>query len=328
MKIFVTGADGMLGSHVVRKLLSRNYSVCVFIQPGRNTLTLDGLDIETRTGDVSDYKQLENAVTGCEGIIHIAAVTGVWPAKDPIYKKINVDGVENIINAAITQNIKKIVHVGSASAFGFGSKDNPGTELSAFRSAKYGIDYITTKKQGQDLVLEAVKKKGLPAVVACPTFMFGPYDCKPSSGAMLLAVAKKQLSGYSGGGRNWVAASDVAEGICNALEKGRIGECYIMGNKNLSYKEAFTLIAKTTHIKPPRILVPDFLVKSIGLFGSIYSACTGKKPKINLPMARASCDGHYFSAAKAVAELDLPQTSLEKTITDTVSWFREHGYLE
>lgn len=328
MKIFVTGADGMLGSHVVRKLLARNYCVCAFIQQDRNTSTLDGLDIERKTGDISNYNQLERAVSGCDGIIHIAAVTSVWPSKDPIYKKINVDGVENLINIAINQNIKKIVHVGSASAFGYGSKDNPGTELSAYKSAKYGIDYIKTKKQGQDLVLEAVKKRGLPAVVACPTFMFGPYDCKPSSGAMLLAVAKKQLTGYSRGGRNWVAASDVAEGICNALEKGRIGECYIMGNINLSYKEAFTLIAKTTQVKPPRILVPDFLVKCIGLLGSIYSACTGKKPKISLPMAKASCDGHYFSAAKAVAELDLPQTPLENAITDTVSWFEEYGYLE
>ncbi|MBC8552815.1 MAG: NAD-dependent epimerase/dehydratase family protein [Candidatus Brocadiales bacterium] len=328
MKIFVTGADGLLGSHVVRKLLARNYSVCVFIQPGRNTSTLDGLNIERSNGDISDYPRLKNAVAGCDGIIHIAAVTSVWPAKDPIYKKINVDGVANIINAALAHNVKKVVHIGSAAAFGYGSKENPGTELSPFRSAKYGIDYITTKKQGQDLVLEAVKKRGLPAVVACPTFMVGPYDCQPSSGAMLLAVAKKQLTSYSRGGRNWIAASDVAEGICNALEKGRIGECYIMGNKNLSYKEAFALIAKTIQVKPPRILVPDFLVKSIGLFGSLYSAFSGNNPKISLPIARASCDGHYFSAAKAVEELDLPQTSLEIAVSDTVSWFREHGYLE
>jgi len=328
MKIFVTGADGMLGSHVVRKLLARKYTVCVFIQPGRNTLTLDGLDVERITGDITDYKQLENAVNGCDGIIHMAAVTGVWPTKDPIYKRINVDGVENIINAALAQKVKKVVHVGSATAFGYGSKDNPGTELTSFRSAKYGIDYITSKKQGQDLVLEAVNKRGLPAVVACPTFMLGPFDCKPSSGAMLLAVAKKQLAGYSRGGRNWVAAVDVAEGICNALEKGRIGECYIMGNQNLSYKEAFTLIAKTSNVRPPRMLVPDFLVKIIGMFGSIYGVCTGKKPKMSLAMARASCDGHYFSAAKAVRELDLPQTSLEITVAETVSWFREYGYLE
>jgi len=328
MKIFVSGADGMLGSHVVRELLVRKYTICAFIQPGRNTSTLDGLAIERVNGDISDYKQLKNAVAGCDGLIHIAAVTGVWPSKDPIFKKINVDGVENIINAALTQNIKKIVHVGSASAFGYGSRDNPGTESSLFKSAKYGIDYITTKKQGQDLVLEAVKTRGLPAVVACPTFMFGPYDSKPSSGAMLLAVAKKQLTGYSRGGRNWVAAADVAKGICNAFEKGRIGECYIMGNKNLSYKDAFALIADATQVKQPGMLVPDFLVKFIGLCGSIYSAFTGKKPKISLPMARASCDGHYFSAAKAVAELDLPQTSLEIAIADTVSWFRENGYLE
>jgi len=328
MKIFVTGADGMLGNHVVRELLDRKYTICAFIQPGRNTATLDGLAIERIDGDISDFKRLENSVAGCDGIIHIAAVTDVWPTKDPIYKKINVDGVENIIKAALTQNIKKIVHVGSASAFGYGSKDKPGTESSLFKSAKYGIDYITTKKEGQDLVLEAVKTRGLPAVVACPTFMFGPFDCKPSSGAMLLAVAKKQLTGYSRGGRNWVAAADVAIGICNAFEKGRIGECYIMGNKNLSYREAFALIANTTQVKPPGMLVPDFLVKFIGLCGSVYSACTGKKPKISLPMARVSCDGHYFSAAKAVEELDFPQTSLKIAVAETISWFRENGYLE
>ncbi|MEZ4826739.1 MAG: NAD-dependent epimerase/dehydratase family protein [Bacteroidia bacterium] len=326
-KILVTGADGLLGSNLVRVLLSRGLDVRVLIQQGRNVPTLDNLDIEKFQGDVLDTASLEAAARGCEKVIHVAANTNVWPSRGEIYYKVNVTGTQNMIQAALKAGIERFVHVGSASSFGIGSKQKPGTEEDPCVSAKYGMDYIDTKVEGQRVVMEAVKSKGLPAVVVNPTFMIGPYDSKPSSGAMIIAAAKGQVPGFTGGGRNWVHVRDVAEAIANALSMGRLGEAYILGHENLSYKEAITQICEVVGTKPPRLTVPDFIIKTIGFAGTTLGNITGKAPKLTYPMAQVSCDEHYFSPAKAIRELALPQTGLRTAAAEAYEWFRANGYL-
>ena len=188
------------------------------------------------------------------------------------------------------------------------------------------MDYIDTKAQGQEVLLDIVRKENFPAIVANPTFMIGPYDSKPSSGAVIIAAARGQVPGFTGGGRNWVHVRDVATGIANALTRGRIGECYIMGHENLSYKEALTLICKEVGTSPPRIVIPDFLIKTAGAMGSLSGRLLGITPKLTLPMALVSCDEHYFSGAKAVRELDLPQTPLREAVRDAYTWFKQNDY--
>lgn len=326
-KILVTGADGLLGSNLVRTLISRNYDVRVLIQRDRSVPSLDGLDIERVSGDVLDFTSLEKAAKGCKNIIHVAANTNVWPSRGEIYYKVNVEGTRNMIKAAQNNGVTRFVHIGSASSFGVGSKTKPGTENDPCVSAKYGMDYIDTKVKGQLVVLEAVKKEGFPAIVVNPTFMIGPYDSKPSSGAMIIAAAKGQVPGFTGGGRNWVHVKDVAEATANALTMGRIGEAYILGHENLTYKEAITQICEVVGTKPPRLTVPDFIIKGIGLAGTAIGNITGKAPKLTYPMAMVSCDEHYFSPAKAIKELALPQTGLKVAAREAYDWFRANGYL-
>jgi dihydroflavonol-4-reductase len=326
-KIFVTGGDGLLGSNLVRELLNRDFQVSVLIQPGRKVQTLDGLEIERIEADLLDRDALIAASAGADAIIHVAALTNVWPSRGDIYHQINVVGTEHIIAAALTHQVKRLVHVGSASAFFYGSKEAAGDESRVRHKTPYGLDYIDTKTAGQELVLQAVREKDLPAVVVNPTFMIGAYDSKPSSGAMIVALAKGKVPGYTAGGKNWVHVRDVAQGICLALEKGRIGECYIMGHENLSYQEAFSRMAKAIGKKPPRIGLPSPIVKFTGLLGSALGTLTGKTPALSYPMARVSCDGHYFSPAKAVRELGMPQTPIEEAAKDAYQWFQENGYL-
>lgn len=173
-----------------------------------------------------------------------------------------------------------------------------------------------------------VKEKGLPAIVVNPTFMIGPYDSKPSSGAMIIAAAKGSIPSYTSGGKNWVAVKDVAAGICNALTKGRIGQAYILGGVNLTYKEALTRICTTVGKPAPGFQAPNFLVKFAGRMGSLFGNITGKAPKLSYPMAWIACDGHYFSPQKAIDELDLPQTPLETAVNDAHTWFKENAYLD
>lgn len=327
-KIFVTGADGMLGSNLVRELLDRNYEVRAFVLKGKPSPTLDGLAIERVEGNLLDKQSIIDGMEGCDYVIHVAALTTVWPSKGAIYHKVNVEGTEHIIEAALHHKIQRMVHVGSASSFGFGEKENPGTEATPYKSGKYGLDYIDTKREGQLRVEKAVREKDLPAVVVNPTFMIGPYDSQPNAGKVILGIYEEKPPAYSPGGKNWVYVKDVAVGIANALEKGKIGESYILGNQNLSFKEAFEIIAKVVAKRCPKVAAPAPLVKLAGRFGSLGAAITKKAPMVSYKMAWISCDGHYFSADKAVRELDLPQTPIEVAVKEAFNWFDENGYLK
>lgn len=327
-KVFVTGPDGVLGSNIVRELLARKYEVRVLVFGPSQPITLKGLPIEIVEGNITNKAQLIELSKGCDYFINVAAITDMWPTRGEKYFKINVEGAENAVEAVLQNKIKRLVHVGSASSFGYGTIDNPGNETSEYKSAKYKVDYIESKKLGQEKVLAAVKEKGLEAVVCCPTFMIGPYDSKPSSGAMIIAIAKGQLPGYSSGGKNWVYVKDVAVGVCNALTMGRSGEAYILGGENITYINAVKRIAAALgQTKLPKFVAPDFVLKIIGWMGTLGAAITGKPPKLTINLAQIACDGHYFSPKKAIEELKMPQTPIEVGVKEAQAWFIENKYL-
>ncbi|MCX6295156.1 MAG: NAD-dependent epimerase/dehydratase family protein [Bacteroidetes bacterium] len=327
-KVFVTGPDGVLGSNIVRELLSRNYEVKVLVFHAHVPVTLKGLPIEIAHGDISNKEQLVELSKDCDYFINVAAITDMWPSRGEIYFKINVKGTENAIEATLQNKMKRLVHVGSASSFGYGTMAEPGNETTPYRSAKYKVDYIESKKLGQEKVIAAVKEKGLNAVVVCPTFMIGPYDSKPSSGALIIAIAQGKLPGFTSGGKNWVYVKDVSTGVCNALTMGRVGEAYILGGENITYVNAVKRIAAALGQKKiPKFVAPDFILKFIGILGTLSGSITGKAPKLTFNIARIACDGHYFSPKKAIEELNLPQTPIEVGAKEAQEWFIENKYL-
>ena len=327
MNILVTGADGLLGSNLVRELLKRGHTIKVLVQANRQTATLNGLDLEKVEGDLLNYESLAKAAQGTEAIFHVAANTSIWPSRDGMVNKVNIEGTQNIIKLTKTLNLKKLIYVGTANSFSFGTKENPGKEDTKYICGKYGLDYMDSKYRAHQLVIEAVKE-GLKAVVVNPTFMLGPFDSIPSSGAMIMAVYQQKVPGFSPGGKNYICAKDAAVGIANALEKGRVGESYIIGNVNLSYEEAFTKIANVLEVAPPKIKMPKWAVLAYGRMGTIVSGITNKKPTVSYPMAKIACDGHYFSAEKAVRELDLPQSPIEEGIKECFDWLNENNYFK
>lgn len=328
MKILVTGADGLLGSNLVRELLLRGHEIRAFVQPGRQQKTLEGLSIEKFAGNLLNEDEVIKAAEGCDAIIHCAASTAVWPIRSEIINKVNIDGTKNVIQAVYKNKIQRLIYVGTANSFGFGSKEQPGVEGNPYKSAMYGLDYMDSKYKAMQVVLEEVRKNSLPAVIVNPTFMFGPYDSTPSSGAMIVALYKGKVPGYTKGGRNYLCAKDAAVALANALTKGRVGECYILGNENLSYNEIFTKISSTIGVKAPSIAIPAVFAKLYGHIGSLMGKITGKAPAVSYPLARIANDYHYYSPSKARKELELPQTPVETGIRESFEWLKENGYLK
>ncbi|MEL6593109.1 MAG: NAD-dependent epimerase/dehydratase family protein [Bacteroidota bacterium] len=327
-RVLVTGADGLLGNNVVRLLLERGYQVRALVLASSNYTSIESLPIEIYTGNLLDPASLETAIKDCAYVIHVAGLTDVWPARGDKYFAVNVKGTQNLIDTVLAHSVERMVCIGSASSFGFGSKEQPGDEDTPWKGAKYGLDYIDSKREGQKQILQAVKERGLNALVVNPTFMIGPYDTKPSSGAFLVAAWDGPPPFCTQGGRNWVAVKDVATAAVNGLTQGKAGECYIAGGVNMSYVEAFGVLEELTQKKQPQRTLPDFFILATGWAASLFGKLTGKAPKITYEMAKVAVDTHYFSPAKAIAELDMPQTPIKEAMQEAYDWFFSNGYLK
>lgn len=325
-KVFVTGADGLLGSNLVRELLNRGYAVRAFLQAGRKVNTLEGLNVERYEGDLLNKESIHKGMEGCDYVIHAAASTSIWPTRNELVRKINIEGTRYVAESAITYGVQRMVYVGTANSYGFGTKEEPGHEQNPYCAHKYQLDYMDSKYEAHQLLLWYVQQ-GLNAIVVNPTFMIGAYDSGPSSGAMIVAICKRRVKGYTSGGRNYIYVKDAVAAIVNGLTMGRKGEGYILGNSNLNYREIFEKIASVAGVKPPRVPVPNWLVLVAGQLASVKAMYSNKAPMLSHNMAKIAVDTHYFTAQKAIEELKLPQTPVEEGIKEAVEWFRKNNYI-
>ena len=321
--VLVTGADGMLGSNLVRGLLDKNYSVSVLLHPNSNSRTLEGLNIKRYFGDILHSDSIENIICRNDYVVHAAANTNVWPARSKTIRDVNIQGIQNIIYVCIKKQVKKLIFIGSVSLLNSGNELKDEFEI---QNNRYGLDYIDSKYYVLKKVFEAVEKYKLPAIAILPTYMIGPYDSLPSSGKMILALARGKLRFYTGGGRNFIYVGDVVSAIINSLDRSEPGRIYVAGNENLTFKSFFDKVAKIVGKPGPKIQIPCPIVKYIGYLGSIFGKLTNKEPLLSYEVALNSCEKKFIANANAKELLNMPQTSIELAITDSYNWFRNNGY--
>ncbi len=327
MKVLVTGADGLLGSNLIRELLDKDYSVRVLIQPGSLSESLVGLDIETLQGDLLENgKLLEGAMSGCEAVFHCAAITDQWAIEDLTWK-VNFGGTRRVLDACLATGISRLVFIGSASSFQYGTKEKPGNENSPYPEAYQGIAYMESKHRAMGLVETYIAKHGLDAVIGIPTFMLGSYDTRPSSGELIRQFITRGLKFTSPGGRNFGHVRDVASALVSIHQKGGKGEKYILGGENLSYMDFFSKVADIAGVDPPKFIVPGPMIRLLGSLGSTYEKVTGKRALMNSTIAKLSLMGTYYSSEKAIKALDMPQTSVEKAIEASLESLKQYGHL-
>ena len=327
MRVLVTGADGLLGSNLVRELLDHDHSVRVLIQPGSGSRTLEGLPLDRVDGDLlADEESLDSAVSGCPFVLHCAGITDMW-ADPGLTWRVNLEGTRRMLDACLREGVVRLVFVGSASSFQFGPIENPGDESRSFPAVYKGMAYMESKHRAMELVREYVQSRGLNAVILNPTFMLGPYDARPSSGELIRQFIKRGMKYISKGGRNFVHARDAARAMVSALEKGGRGESYIVGGENLSYFDFLSMVAEKAGIEPPRKVLPSALVIAGGAAGSIVKKISGRDIAIDLKMARIACLGTYYSSAKAEQGLGLEHSPIEVAIEESLESLKEYGHI-
>jgi dihydroflavonol-4-reductase len=325
-KVLVTGATGLLGSNIAADLLQRGYEVRVLLRKSSNPIALAGLDVEKHYGDIVSADDVLAAAKGCAAVIHSAANTSQWGPELALHDAVNIQGTRNVLDAVKKWDLERFVHVSTANTFRPGSLEHPGDETGDFSYTVLRTNYIDTKNQAQQLVIDAVRNEGIPAIIVNPTFMIGGRDAKPSSGKMVLYYLRTPVVMCPSGGKNFVPVKDAAAGAVNALQHGRFAECYLLANANLNYRQFFNLIGEVIGRRKPSFNAPPGFLKGVGRTGDFISSLIGRKIPLSYANSSLLTIDNYYTPKKAITELQMPQTPLENAIHDAVTWFAANKY--
>ena len=333
MKCFVTGASGFIGSNLVHELLARNHRVKALVRPDSDLRGLDDTDVEIVNGDLTDRDFLRNEMDGCDWCFHCAADYRLW-ARDyrPMYV-VNVEGTFNVIEAA-GHYCDRIIYTSTVGCIAVPKEVNgqvvPSTEVDHVEEGDLTNDYKRSKWQAE-LIAAKFGREGLPVIIVNPSAPVGPRDIKPTpTGQVIVDFLNRKLPAFVDTGLNWVHVRDVAAGHILAAEKGKIGNRYILGNKdgNWTMEETLHVLQEITGMPAPKIKVPHWVALAAAHVDESTSIFTRRPPKAPLAGVRMAKHKMWFNPGKAIRELGLPQTPPKQAFSDAVEWFRANGYVK
>jgi dihydroflavonol-4-reductase len=323
MLTLVTGATGLLGNNLVRMLLARGDRVRVLVRRSSDPRPLEGLSVERFVGDLRDARSLTRAFTGVEQVYHAAAHVQIGRRDYAYHRLVNAKGA-GVVARAAREAGARLLHVSSVDALAWGTREDPADEYREPTDDSW-IPYVATKRQGDKLVL-AELDFGLHAVIVHPAYMLGPWDWKPSTGRLLLAVARGRGRVAPPGGMDFVHVEDVARGVLAAAELGVNGERFILGGEALGFREAFELFARVSGGPPPRSTGKPGLIKLAGFGGDLVSLFRRKETEINSASALMGLTEHHFDDGKARQMLAYESRPAESAARDAWAWFKAFGY--
>lgn len=326
MKKLVTGSTGFIGSAIARELIKNGEEVKVLIRETSDTRNIDKLEVERVSGDIRDVDSMKRALKGCDTLYLTAAYFAHWAPNPKLLYEVNVGGTKASLQAAFEADIEKVVYTSTNNAIA-ASGPIPATEEKAFNYWESGDHYSMSKYIAENEARIFITR-GLPVVIVNPTLVIGTNDIKPTpSGQMIIDVVKRKIPGYIDGGINIIDVDDVAHGHILAAKKGKVGDRYLLGNRNVTVYEYLKLIADIAGVKPPAIKLPYKLALALGYIFELGSHLTKKPPVVTASEVRIGKMIEWYDCSKAVTELGLPQTPIEITIKKAINWFEEYGYL-
>lgn len=322
-KIGITGANGHVGTNLVRRLLNENFEIRVLQYHDHEAL--DGLEIEVMKGDLNDPASLSVFCEGVDVLFHLAAKISIGNNSFDNLHSINVEGTQNLVNAAKNAGIKRYIHFSSIHALVHEPLDQPMDESRPL-VAESKMPYEHTKAIAEEWVLNQ-QENDFDVIVINPTSILGPLDFKPSlMGQLMIRLYNGSLPGLVPGGYNWVDVRDVADAACNAIYQGNGGERYILSGTYKTVVDFAKLFATVNDQRVNTRVLPLWLARIGVPFISIYSKLTGQDPLYTSKSLDILQEGNRnIICDKAKKELGFNPRPLAQTLKDSADWFKEIG---
>lgn len=327
--VAVSGATGFIGSAVVRRLLRDGRSVRALVEPGagaQNLAELPESKVDRVTVDVCDYVGMARALDGCSAFYHLAAVYKVWTPDPTHLYRVNIEGTTSSLLAAKAARVPRVVYTSSIAAVGRREDGAPSDETVQFNLYESANPYILSKYLSERVALRFAES-GVPVVVVNPAFPFGPRDLAPTpTGRIILGILKGEMPGLPAGGFCAVDVEDVAAAHVAAETRGRVGERYLLGNHNITFREFVELVCRVAGKPVPKLPIPTWVGLGIAAGMELFSdLVTHEEPRATVKSAKFVFGPAYFDSTKARVELEMPCTPLAETIENAVRFYREHG---
>ncbi len=299
------------------------------MRPGGDRRNIEGLTAELVEGDLRDPASLVRSVQGCRHVVHVAADYRLWvPDPGPMLAA-NVDGARALLLAARDAGVERMVYCSSVAALGLVGDGTPGTEDTPVHPEGIVGAYKQSKYLGEQAVRALVRDEGVPAVIVNPTAPVGPRDVKPTpTGRMVLDTAAGRMPAYVDTGLNLVHVDDVAEGHVLALERGRIGEAYILGGEDFDMPRLLALIDDVMgRGTVRRMRLNQGVLWPVAVGAEALARAFKTEPRVTREMLAMAKKRMYFSHAKAAAELGYSPRPARQAVADAIGWFRANGLL-
>ncbi|CAN6466694.1 unnamed protein product [Victoria cruziana] len=333
MRVVVTGASGYLGSCLCRRLLQEGHTVRALVRRSSDLLSLphttSSHNFELAFGDVTDLASLLPAFSGFDVLFHAAAVVEPWSPNPSVFFTVNVEGFRNVLQAfRETSSMQKMVY--TSSFFALGPTDGYiGDEMQMHHERFFCTEYEKSKLMADKIALKAAAD-GLAIVILYPGVIYGPG--RLTSGNLLANMITERFSwrlpGYVGNGSekfSFCHVEDVVNGHIAAMERGKIGERYLLGGENASFAHVFDIASTVTGTRRPSFHIPLWAVEIYGWMNVFWARLTGSIPLISYPMVQVMRHQWVYSSDKAKEELNYKPRSLKEGLTDVLVWLKGVG---
>jgi dihydroflavonol-4-reductase len=328
-KVLVTGASGFVGSAVAAKLVERGFSVRALVRATSPRSHLAGLDLDYVQGDLRDAATIRPAMAGVRYLFHVAADYRLWARDRNEIVVNNVTGTRVMMEEALHAGVERIVYTSSVATLAVQRDGTSVDETVPLDELKAIGAYKRSKVAAERLVERMIAQQGLPAVIVNPSTPIGPRDVKPTpTGRIIVEAARGRMPAFVDTGLNLVHVDDVAQGHLAALDRGKIGERYILGGQNVQLSEMLTVIANLIGRRPPRVRLPRSAIVPLALAAETLARFTGREPFVTMDALRMSRYRMFFTAAKAERDLGFTARPFTDALTDAIRWFRDAGHLK
>jgi dihydroflavonol-4-reductase len=313
----VTGASGLVGSHVTRLLMQRGDDVRITVRERSRMDNLADLDVEAVPCDVLDRRAVRRALRGVERVFHVAGCTSLRAPAAQLFR-VNVEGTRVVLEEALRAGVERVVHTSSVAAVGPARRGSTADESQLFRAGRFGLPYVNAKREAESEALR-IAAAGLPVVIVNPAHVFGRGDLYRSSTEIVRRFLRREIPAYVDGALNIVDAQDVARGHLLADEHGAVGERYILGNRNFTLDRLFADLGRLSGVAPPAVKLP--VPAALALVRA--AAAVPGQAVLTETEIRAASLWWAFRSTKAKRELGWKPSHHEDTLQSTIDWYRE-----